>query len=181
MWAQGGSALGPPLLVTCGAQVQTICLCSLNQPQPFTRCLITNSSHEFPYSSPTTGIKHSYCQEIIPTLWIFSVLLLQLQSFVPVAERGESRTCNHNSSGRGAETATHFPGCVRSGKLTDTLILIPAGAPALNSCSYWRSFLDVLTGCSAEHLSHSLWWRASQYRSCSRRLWNQGLFSLLSR
>ena len=93
--------------------MQTICLCSLNQPQPFTRCLITNSSHEFPYSSPTTGIKHSYCQEIIPTLWIFSVQLLQLQSFVPVAEKGKSRTCNHNGSGRGAETATHFPGCVR--------------------------------------------------------------------
>ena len=49
--------LAPPLLVTWGEQVQIICLCSLCNPQPFTRCSITSLS---PNSSPTPMYKHYF-------------------------------------------------------------------------------------------------------------------------
>ena len=48
IWAH--LSLGPPLLVTCGAQVQTMCLCSLGQPHPFTRCSVTSSSPDITVS-----------------------------------------------------------------------------------------------------------------------------------
>jgi len=41
---RGSFTLGPPLLVTRGTQVQTVCLCSLGHPQPFTMCSITTSN-----------------------------------------------------------------------------------------------------------------------------------------
>jgi len=45
MGAQRGATLGPPLLVKWGAQVQTVCLCSLGKPHSFTRYSISSSSH----------------------------------------------------------------------------------------------------------------------------------------
>ena len=43
-WVQGTFILGPPLLATWGAQVQTVCLCSMGSHT--TRCSTTSSSHD---------------------------------------------------------------------------------------------------------------------------------------
>lgn len=44
LWAQSGCTLGLLLLITWGAHVQTICLCSPCQPHPFIRCSIISSN-----------------------------------------------------------------------------------------------------------------------------------------
>jgi len=48
-----------PLLVAQGAQVQTVCLCSLDQTHPFSRCSITSSYCDLTVSLHSTPSQYS--------------------------------------------------------------------------------------------------------------------------
>jgi len=59
-----GFTLGPLLLITWGAQMRTIFLCSLGQPHPFIRCSVTSSSHDLtvPLQYPSFSFSFFFLQ-----------------------------------------------------------------------------------------------------------------------
>lgn len=64
IWRQDGSTLSPHLLVMWSAQKQTICLCSLSQPHPFTRCWISSSGCVL-----TVSLHRSMIQPYVGSSW----------------------------------------------------------------------------------------------------------------